>query len=914
MKKSRQKIAAIIAFACILNLSQSISTSAGISIRPTGDSATGENQAVQHGYRVIDIENWSPADDPYSENLRAQVPLQERIEPLSETQANPNLKSEASLTNLSGDYGNAPIDSVAYTNEFSQYAYNFWQYTDIYASWHGMGTEGIPESLYNDEFEFEFGILNLPNPAYTNAAHKNGVKSLGCLFIPRGGQPYDELLKKDENGEYIVAKKLIEIMEYFGFDGYFINQETSIDSEHIVPYKEFTKTLVDAGVYTQWYDCIDDEAGKLTYKPKLIPSHSSFVYDTKTDLGRVNSSIFMNYNWNSFNGWDNGDSDNPEYIDATVEEANRIGINPLDSVLMGVEVGMGKFDGSHNSTRNMDVILDETGNPKAGIAMLGADYVMTGLDDDLGDSTQEKRGDDNYQWMIAERERMFYTGVTIDPLDTGEKEGYSREDVGLKDASQWGGVSRYISERSVINGSVFATNFNTGHGMNYYKDGVVSNNEEWSNMNLQDILPTWQWWIDTSGSKLQVDFDYGAEIDNGEKFNYTQIGGFKGGSSLVVNGDLDSENYLRLFKTELDVNSSSKLSITYNKTSGDNAEEISVGLIFKDNPEKVEYISVENSNKNTNAWVTSTLDISQFKGREIAVIGLGFNSEDGKVSQGYQVNIGEIKITDNKNHTPKKPSGFKVVEYLNTNEVYLEWNLGDYDEVEQYNVYAKNENGEAIYLGGIYDDNYYIKNLPSDTVELLLTAEGFDGSESNPVSIDVSNEYKVKELEVDEQEESLNIKWINPESKYKNIKVEVILEEKDIVYSGVLDGKTNYIEVPIEKGEGRKYKVNVSTMQNKNKILDTVSASGKTKDTYSEKYIGEINVVTVNGEERLLLESPKSKDWWKMVVRIKDEIYEYERGISGDYSNITKPQSGEVIEVYIIDYDGNVSETVEMNI
>ncbi|MGO4692961.1 hypothetical protein AB4Z50_01650 [Paenibacillus sp. 2TAB26] len=103
------------------------------------------------------------------------------------------------------------------------------------------------------------------------------MKSVGCIFIPRGGQPYDLLLKQREDGSFSVAEKLIEMKEYFGFDGYFINQETSINPEFIERYKAFTKTLVDAGVYTQWYDTVDDEKGKLSYQPSLIPSHSSFV-------------------------------------------------------------------------------------------------------------------------------------------------------------------------------------------------------------------------------------------------------------------------------------------------------------------------------------------------------------------------------------------------------------------------------------------------------------------------------------------------------------------------------------------------------------------------------------------------------------------------------------------------------------
>lgn len=915
MRKVREKLAIIVATVCVVTTSLSVLTKAGVSLPPTGEATKGENQPFQHGYRVIDIENWNPEEDTYAEMLRAHVPLQERIEPFAETQANPKLSSETSLTNLNGDYGNYFFDSTAYTNDFSQYAYNFWQYTDYYGGWHGMPTDGVPLRLYSggeDSSNFEFGILNLPNPAYTNAAHKNGVKSIGCLFIPRSGQPYDALLKKDENGEYIIAKKLIEIKEYFGFDGYFINQETSIDPSHIIPYKEFTKTLVDAGVYTQWYDCVDDVNGKLTYKPSLISSHSSYVYDK--NLGRVNDSIFMNYNWNSPDGWNNGDSTDPRYIDASVAEANRIGINPLDSVLMGVEVAMGKFNGSHNSTRNMDVILDENGNPKTGIALFTPDYVKAGLDDDLGDSSQNRRGEADYQWMVAERERMFYTGVTIDPLDTGEKEGYSRSDVGLNDASQWGGVSRYITERSVVNGKTFVTNFNTGHGVHYYKDGEVSNSSEWANMNIQDILPTWQWWIDTEGTKLQVDFDYGPNVEKGDKFTYNQIGAYKGGSSLVINGELDSENYLRLFKTELDVTKKSKATITYKKVSGKDADEMSLGLIFKDNPNNIEYIKVKGTDKDSEGWISTDVDLSKFSGREIAVIGLAFTPEEGKTSDDYQINIGEIKVTDGKDYTPEIPEDFEIEAYLNTNETYVEWELEDYDEVKQYNLYSKGDKGTITYLGGIYDDVYYIKNLPSDTKELLLTAEGKDGSESKPAKIKFSQDYKVRDLKVIETEEGLEIGWNSPIKKsFKGIEVEVNIldggEEKE-VFSKKFKPGTNAVKVPLKKEDGMKYEIEVSTLNNKNDELDTVTANGQTKDFYAEPYTGSYKIS--NG--KLVFDGPISKDWWKMYITVDGKEYSYLRG-KDSFDNILAPEKPTEISIMLKDYEGNLSKptTIKYN-
>ena len=63
-----------------------------------------------------------------------------------------------------------------------------------------------PDSLFDPEAgwwerAYEFGILNIPNPAYTNAAHKNGVQSLGCIFFPRQ-EHTDDLIFRDETGRF----------------------------------------------------------------------------------------------------------------------------------------------------------------------------------------------------------------------------------------------------------------------------------------------------------------------------------------------------------------------------------------------------------------------------------------------------------------------------------------------------------------------------------------------------------------------------------------------------------------------------------------------------------------------------------------------------------------------------------------
>lgn len=113
--------------------------------------------------------------------------------------------------------------------------FNFWQYVDYWSPWHGSATVRTPEALYDPATSdwrtrnFEFGIVDIPNAAYTNAAHRNGVKSIGTIYFDptfRPGFTFAEAFDKDPNSEgYIIAEKLVEMARYFGFDGYFLNEE-----------------------------------------------------------------------------------------------------------------------------------------------------------------------------------------------------------------------------------------------------------------------------------------------------------------------------------------------------------------------------------------------------------------------------------------------------------------------------------------------------------------------------------------------------------------------------------------------------------------------------------------------------------------------------------------------------------------
>ncbi len=924
---------------------------------PIGAQEIGSIQPRFSGYRVADIENWSPETDPYAKSLRASIPLQNRNEAFAATQANPELESKAQVMLMQGDYGNAFFDNYTYNNTFSEHVLNFWQYTDYFSPWHGAASASTPKSLYNYETSdwtnrgFEFGIMNIPNPAYTNAAHKNGAMSIACIYFDQINCPeqtINEIFKQDENGEFIIAKKLIEMAKYFGFDGYFFNAEEDTDD---ATKEAFLKALNDEGIWTQYYDTI----GQASHLNKL----------SKLDC---QDSVFVNYNWSGRRVELDKEyfAENPDF-------------DPYSKVFYGAEANKGQINGDHESEREIPQLYKEgTKNPIASVALFTpSDWYQRGLGEEgnweriPGTGAMEgKNGvvfksegsmptmqQNEYQWMIAERERLYFSGPYSDPTRTGMVEEFPREDVGLKGVGSWVGVADFISERSVINGGNFYTNFNNGHGMQYFINGEAGSSSEWSNINIQDILPTWQWWIDTEGSKLTVDFDYGSQhkmknVDGSDRAaDYTQVGAYNGGSSLVMYGNLDSKNNVHLYKTDLMVSAGSSASVTFKKTSNDDAQ-MKLGLIFKDAPETVVELPIENSDKQGD-WTTSKVNLAQYAGKSIAAMTLIF---DGKAND-YQMNVGQITINDGQSHAPATPKDFKIEALHDNGETQLSWTMEDYSTVRQYNIYAVLSNGERVFLNGIYDDNVYVKSLlgEKDTIRFELCAVGIDGTESKPAVINYDFSRQVSNLKVEEAKTStglltqsahegvLKASWTAPEDKdfdsyYVTVELRDIKEEaaENQVYSTVVDKYTPRAEVSVPTLEGYQYTLSVATVKN-GKTSNAMSYSGATKDVYSipvskEDFTFENNTIS--------FVNPQSYDWYKLNLYLDGEkVYDYTRGgaysklldlihlkadegiieIEADYRAWLHKTEAVIIENYSIqsevsvtltDYSGNESEPV----
>ncbi|MDE7262872.1 MAG: hypothetical protein K2N78_12555 [Oscillospiraceae bacterium] len=900
-----------------------LALAAGTPAAEAAGEASESYEPWKHGYRLVDVLNWSPETDNYAEELRAHVPLQERNAPLAATQANPALKSEAMVYNVamgnyrSTDTAEAPWNGGQYYDDFSYNLFKFWQYTDFIGAG-GRPTSGFDSRIATEQERYEYGVIGIPIAAFTNTAHKNGVKAIAEFFFPRDPQYAEEWLYKDENGEFPYAKKMVEIAKYYGFDGYFINEESpAIDPTLIPVYKEIMQYMRGEGLYIQWYDANPKSVDGVTtgvrgYRNMLDWRNYDWLKDDH--LGQVADSMWLNYWWNY------------QMIDDSVSLAKSLGLDPFKTLFLGFECGMGKFskgaNGMYQSSlypeigqiqsdqtqEYADWILDEDGNPKMSIALWGGDFTheQYGKADNL-------RYTNAFQWSSEERERMWYTSPKESAVDHS-LDGVDRPDVEVSgDGLVWSGLSKYVAERSAISGSVFTTNFNTGHGLQYWLNGKVSRGLEWSNMNLQDYMPTWQWWVDTKGTALNLDWDYGSKQEKlladgtmGE-FGYEQIGAYNGGSSLAIYGDLEAGNaqYINLYKTDLNVTANSKLSLTYAKPSADDGSQLALGVIFKDAPTKKVLLPLKDSGKQ-GSWRTAEVSLGSYAGKKIAAIGVQVLSD--KAVEGYQVNLGRLALTDGKSYAPAAPKDLAVSKIIDgTGEIELTWTMDSYDTVKLYNVYAEYKNGTEKFVSGVYSDNLYISKLEDrgNVTALKLRAVGADGSESTAASVSLTTP-AVSNIRTVSKNGRLTVTWDERNVDFDSVCVslEYFYSNRKAPAAVTVDPGVKTATLNTGRADGEKYVLKLTTTGTETEA----SYFGRLSNTYCAPYDGELRLHDTDGT--FSLTTPKAEDWSKLHVTMDGVTTTYSRHGGDQLYGIEIPDNLKLVSVVVEDMYGNRSTPV----
>ena len=591
-------------------------------------------------------------------------------------------------------------------------------------------------------------------------------------------------------------------------------------ADDVPAYQDFMKQIVGQGIYIQWYDSATYPGGGVGYQDMFNGSNSPYVQDT--DKGKISDSIFLNY-------WFSGNM-----LKDSAAHAESFGIDPKYAVFAGIESGQKKFDSIGSNAGYMNVNLDDTGKPYVSLAALGTDFVSRELGDD-------KKVYPKYQNQVFDRERRLWTGSS-----TGEKGTTDIADNYIDDGTSndgWKGFASQIAECSVVGGSMFSTSFNTGHGLEWRDGGERTSDQQWGNINLQDILPTWQWWIDADSDPLQADFDYGKDYEAVPRFKYTKVGGYEGGDSLVLSGKLSNDNTIRLYKTDLDVAAGSKVDLTYNKLNSDDSK-LQLGLILADDPETVVPVDVTDGSAG-NGWKTASVDLSQYAGKKIATLGL-----------------------------------------------IVKWNLADYSTIKNYLLYLDN-----TFLGGRYDDTLYVKHLPAKTGTLKLYAVGADGSRSLATEVPLNEAAAVSDVKVEPGKDgNVKVSWTNPQvSGEKTVTVKsdtgswryAAKPYSQTVKVAADKSKVTIANAPVDSS---RYVVNVD-----NAGGTTATATGAFADAAIEPYPA--CSVIWNGDN-VTLARPETQDWRYLYMTEKwigengKQQQENQLGASYTYSQNTPPITG----------------------
>ena len=550
---------------------------------------------------VDELKLWTETGPTASTDLIATVPLAERFTN-TQTQFNPELNNNLQIAYLPDGMNNFG-NYFGEQNQFNLYNFTHWAYIDKFVWFGGTSSQTI----------------QIPSSPWANAAHKNGVKIYGDVFFAPtvfGGSTatLQNFLEKDSEGHFIALPKMIAIMQYYKFDGWFINQETQTTPAIGVLMQEFVKELTtqaeEFGKEIMWYDAML-LTGNVGWQNRLNANNSPFVQadlDQNPENGyeqRVSSSIFVNFFWN-----------NIAQTTASRTQAATIGRSSFD-VFTGADIWPGRNQGNFMTNGNAFMTkLHETGTftpiTSLGLFATNCVYNSSVFTNFNNDPTDVK--------SFYDAENHLFAGADSNP--------------GISDATGFKGIANWVPETSVIT-THFSTEFNNGHGTKRFDAGRLTSSEPWHNMNEQDILPTWQWAFSQNGI-LSAEWDF-------DKALY-------GGNSLKISGSLPANTPvdLMLFKTKIQMDTQGQdpgIILGYICENLSNPA-VKLLVVYADEPAQKHEVSLSEPAFMDifNGWALAGGSLNENQGRMIASIGLRFASETAIPN--YEINIGTLYTTD----------------------------------------------------------------------------------------------------------------------------------------------------------------------------------------------------------------------------------------------------------------------------
>ncbi|KAJ3268579.1 hypothetical protein HDV01_002558 [Terramyces sp. JEL0728] len=545
-----------------------------------------------------------------------------------------------------------------------QYTLQYWQFIDVF--------------IY-----FSHHRITIPPAAWTNAAHRNSVVSLGT-FIVEWGEGIPEILKLMYGPEYnknlpstqrdfhpFFADKLVDLAVYYNFDGWLINIESPLPSGiHSIVLARFLEYLTQTMHRRKkhsliiWYDSVISD-GSLRWQDQLNTKNEMFF--------NVCDALFVNYTWNE-------------------NRLRQSAVNAMGrkrDLYTGIDVwGRNSFGGGgfnvHRALK--EIYLNDTS-----VAIFAPAWTFERFGGEDFHQIEKRFWMDKYQDISAELSPDETTGI---------------------DKADFGCVAEYITAKPITS-DTFYTDFDQGFGKCKFVEGRNVNADWWTHISHQSVLP----------NNLRMDFIavVGGKFRKVEGINWSKVSydhnmAYHGGSSLCIsNASQDAllvQTAVRYQLYAFDTDISRKILKLMYKKSG---IQFGVSLTVQTHSIKEHVLFPAQTD---GEWDEITVDFEKIKlqGRllSLGILISNENNPDGlycydercnesepKTLKEFKINIGSIYIGKSRAVSQTESLSVKFT-VINSEKVLLDWGPVklDYDYAC---IFTK-----ELYIGHAFSDCYLL--------------------------------------------------------------------------------------------------------------------------------------------------------------------------------------------------------------
>ena len=479
--------------------------------------------------------------------------------------------------------------------------FSLWSYIDIHGNWTSPWVRS--------------------SAGLTDVAHKNGV-SVGCVMSigygayvypnPFAGNTYGKILYKllqKQGDKYKYAAPFVRLMKYYGINGVGFNSEfhtsaavmEELTNFFVECHKEAKK--IDWKFEVHWYDGTGDDGG--IHFDRGLGDHNKKIFGDKDHI--ATDMLFANYNWGNW------------HLSSSVNTAKSLGRSSFD-YYAGFDIQGRALRNDHwSALLNNDISIGFWGAHSQSLIHQSA------TDDGTSDVAIQK--------AYLKKQELIFSGGNNNP-------GYLpniKTNCTLANSSlrNFHGLATFLTAKSTIQQIPFVSRFNLGNGLSFRKDGQVAFDHKWYNLNTQDYMPTWRWWITDRTDQVN-----GGNINGLVKAELTFDDAYWGGSCLSLSGQTDFSR-VKLFKTMLEVQPDYEFSVTYKTLKGTESH-AKLFVALKGHTTEYKEVALP-ATEAEGKWCTFTAKASELglaAGDKVAMMGLVVENSPAD----YQLHVGEMAL------------------------------------------------------------------------------------------------------------------------------------------------------------------------------------------------------------------------------------------------------------------------------